>query len=319
MTTAAYHDLVVAPDAGDWFAGDDPAALVLVDGPPPTASPLGLPAVFCWVGDRLGGDGDGVAETIDVIVGPDDVDALRATVANAPLASVTLALLLRSIRRLDVETGLVAESTAYSLLQGGPEFERWRAANPPSPSVEEGPPVVVDRRVDHLDVVLNRPHRHNAITAGLRDGVHEALALALLDDSIRTIGLSGAGPSFSSGGDLDEFGTRPDPATAHRTRLARSPARLLHRVSDRVTVRLHGLALGGGIELAAFAARVVAHPDTTIGLPEVGLGLIPGAGGTVSVTRRAGPIRTAALALTGRRIDATTALAWGLVDEIETD
>ena len=114
----------------------------------------------------------------------------------------------------------------------------------------------------------------------------------------------GNGPSFCSGGDLDEFGTRPDPATAHVTRLARSPARLIYRLRTRITVQLHGAAFGGGIEMAAFADIVEAHPDTRIALPEVGLGLIPGAGGTVSVTSRIGRQRTAALALSGREIDA---------------
>jgi len=61
---------------------------------------------------------------------------------------------------------------------------------------------------------------------------------------------------------------------------------------------------------------VVAAPDTRIALPEVALGLIPGAGGTVSVTRRVGRQRAAALALSGREIDARTALSWGLVDRI---
>ena len=68
--------------------------------------------------------------------------------------------------------------------------------------------------------------------------------------------------------------------------------------------------------MAAFARTVVADPGTRIALPEVGLGLIPGAGGTVSVTRRIGRQRTAALALCGRELDAATALAWGLVDEV---
>ena len=69
--------------------------------------------------------------------------------------------------------------------------------------------------------------------------------------------------------------------------------------------------------MAAFADTVIAHPDTAIRLPEISLGLIPGAGGTVSLSRRIGRQRTAALALTGRQIDATTALDWGLVDRIE--
>jgi enoyl-CoA hydratase/carnithine racemase len=61
---------------------------------------------------------------------------------------------------------------------------------------------------------------------------------------------------------------------------------------------------------------VRAHPDTVLGLPELSLGLIPGAGGTVSISRRIGRWRTAYLVLSGRTIDAPTALRWGLVDEI---
>ena len=68
--------------------------------------------------------------------------------------------------------------------------------------------------------------------------------------------------------------------------------------------------------MAAFCGHVVAAPDAVFGLPELGLGLTPGAGGTVSVTRRIGRWRTAYLVLSGRTIDADTALAWGLVDEI---
>jgi enoyl-CoA hydratase/carnithine racemase len=87
-------------------------------------------------------------------------------------------------------------------------------------------------------------------------------------------------------------------------------------VADRVVVHLHGDVAGSGIELAAFAGRVVAARSTRISLPEVGLGLIPGAGGTVSLPRRIGRHRTLRLALGEASIDADTALAWGLVDEV---
>jgi enoyl-CoA hydratase/carnithine racemase len=79
---------------------------------------------------------------------------------------------------------------------------------------------------------------------------------------------------------------------------------------------LHGACMGAGIELAAFARRVVAAADAAIGLPEVTLGLIPGAGGTISLPRRIGRHRTALLALSGKNVDAATALEWGLVDEV---
>ena len=97
-------------------------------------------------------------------------------------------------------------------------------------------------------------------------------------------------------------------------RLHRSAARAIWTVRDRVVVRLHGACIGSGIELAAFASRVVVAPDARIGLPELDMGLIPGAGGTVSLPARIGRHRTMALALRGQTIDAATALAWGLAD-----
>jgi enoyl-CoA hydratase/carnithine racemase len=98
-----------------------------------------------------------------------------------------------------------------------------------------------------------------------------------------------------------------------------SVGRAIDRIRDRVTAHLHGPCAGSGVELPAFAGRVVAHRDTTLLLPEVELGLVPGAGGTVSLPRRIGRHRTAELALRGVPIDAATALAWGLVDAIDVD
>jgi enoyl-CoA hydratase/carnithine racemase len=70
------------------------------------------------------------------------------------------------------------------------------------------------------------------------------------------------------------------------------------------------------MELPAFASRVVARSDATFHLPEVGMGLVPGAGGTASIPTRIGRQRTAWLAITGATIDARTAMAWGLVDDL---
>jgi enoyl-CoA hydratase/carnithine racemase len=169
-----------------------------------------------------------------------------------------------------------------------------------------------------LTITLNRPHVHNAFSRSMRDGLAEALAVAMADDSIDRIVLQGAGPSFCSGGDLNEFGDFPDPASSHVIRLTRSPARLVARLAARVEVRTHGSCMGAGAELPAFAGRVVAHPATRFALPELSLGLVPGAGGTVSLPRRIGRHRTALLGLTGTPIDAETALGWGLVDAVDT-
>jgi hypothetical protein len=239
-------------------------------------------------------------------------------VDRSAIASVTLVQVLRLGRALNVGEALVAESLAYSTLQGGPRFRAWLAARQPGSRHETtGPPVLVERDGSTLTIVLNRPAVHNAFNAAMRDALVEALRLVALDPSITSVDVSGAGPSFCSGGDLDEFGTSPDPATAHLIRTSRSAGRWVHECRDRVTFHLHGACVGAGIELPAFADRVVARSDATFLLPEVQMGLVPGAGGTASIPRRIGRRRTAWLAITGTTIDAGTAVRWGLVDEIE--
>jgi hypothetical protein len=278
----------------------------------------GLPAVIVGTGrDGVDGLAGPVAELFDVVAA--DPEPVVSLVQAAPQAAVTLALVLRASVALSVPAGLAAESAAYSMLQAGPESARWRAtsASVANGTVDERPPVVVERAGSDLHITLSRPHRHNAVNVALREALVAALTVACTDPSIERVRLDGAGPSFCSGGDLAEFGTLPDPATAHLVRLTHSPARLLAELGPRLEVRLHGACIGAGIEMAAFAGRVVAHPDTLISLPEVTLGLIPGAGGTVSLPRRIGRHRTAELALGGAPIDAATAKRWGLVDAVE--
>jgi len=80
---------------------------------------------------------------------------------------------------------------------------------------------------------------------------------------------------------------------------------------------VHGACIGAGTELTAFAGTVVADDESYFQLPECRFGLVPGAGGTVSVLRRIGRQRTAWMAITGERVEAKTALRWGLIDAIE--
>jgi hypothetical protein len=249
-------------------------------------------------------------------VGADDgrVDRLVASVAAAPLAALTLANLLPASARTSIEDGLLLESLAYSTLLAGPEFRAWRESTPPGTVPPVDAPVLLDRRDDTLVITLNRPERHNAFGRAVRDGLLDALALVACDDTIADVVLTGAGRSFCSGGDLDEFGTAADPAAAHLTRLGTSAGRATHRLRDRVRPRLHGACIGAGIEVPAFAAHVTADDSAWFMLPELSMGLIPGAGGTVSITRRIGRHRAAYLALSGERIDVATALEWGLVD-----
>lgn len=244
------------------------------------------------------------------------VESLCAAIGENPRAAVILAHILRADVP-DLRTALDLESLGYSTLLGGAEFARWLARRGPRPLPSDvADPVLTNRSGAVLTVTLNRPRRRNAYGAQLRDALVDALRLAALDDTIERVVLDGAGPCFCSGGDLDEFGTTPDPVLAHLIRTTAGAGPLLHRLADRLEVHLHGPCVGAGIELPAFAGRVIAAPDATFRLPELAMGLIPGAGGTVSITRRIGRWRTAYLALSGLSLTAEIAVRWGLVDTI---
>ena len=301
----------------------------------------------------------------------DQADHVSQAVLSNPLAASTLVHLLRLSAGLPAHDALMAESLAYSTLQGGPEFRAWLAqhrtaladrqrsrsrtnidkssSREPIPKTEhsldvgvkttagersidddhnqaavgsgqhrhsQGAAVLARRDGPLFEITLNRPDTHNAFNAEMRDGLVQALETAEADDRVAGIVVRGTGSSFCSGGDLAEFGTTPDAASAHLVRATRNAARAMAVSSARLRVEVHGACVGAGVELPAFAAHVTARQDAYFQLPEVGMGLVPGAGGTVSVPRRIGRQRTAYMAITGRRIDAATALGWGLIDEL---
>ena len=256
------------------------------------------------------------------LVAADDPEAMAHTLRSAardnPQAAVVLGRLLRTGSRLTAGQALDAESLAYSTLLAGRGFARWLAArgHRPAPPPATADTVLVRRDGDVLHLTLNRPERRNAYGRDLRDALVAALDIALLDDTVEVV-LDGNGPSFCSGGDLGEFGTQSDMATAHLVRTRGGAARLLHHLRDRVTVRVHGTCVGAGIELPAFASRIVADPKSVFRLPELSMGLIPGAGGTVSIPRRIGRWRTLYLVLTGCSLTADRALSWALVDDLQ--
>lgn len=237
-----------------------------------------------------------------------------------PQAAAVCDDVLRSIDLAGpTRAGVITESLAYSTLQSGPEFARWLAERGPATVPDIPDPVQAERDGDRLHVRFNRPRRHNAFSTEMRAALLEALEVARLDPSITEVVLTGNGPSFCSGGDLAEFGTFVDPASAHLARTRHSPALVLDELTTRLgracRAEVHGQVLGSGLEMAAYCGWVQAHPEAVFGLPELSLGLIPGAGGTVSITRRIGRWRTAYLVLSGRTIDPPTALKWGLIDE----
>jgi enoyl-CoA hydratase len=270
------------------------------------------------------------------LIHADDLKRIMEQVAASPIAAAALTTTLRAGRSMGVDARLALESATYSALQVGPEFQRWRANRPfrSHRAVDEQAPqdenaahgetrtstVRVRRDGNRLAIELARPHHGNAVNRSLRDDLCEALGVALIDGSVSEVWITGAGPHFCTGGDLDEFHTFDSPAEGHLVRLQRSPTRMLAALADRPSVslriHLHGNCAGSGVELAAFGNYVTAHTDTTFVLPELSLGLIPGAGGTASIVNRIGADRTAWLLLTGQRIDAATALRWGLIDGI---
>ncbi len=240
------------------------------------------------------------------------IDAVLAT----PGAAVVAAQLLRGHDQRTVHEGLLVESLAYATLQAGPEFAAWLAGRGRRVRRDLGEPRV--EMVDHgdtVDIVLNRPRLHNLMDAAMRDQLTTAL-LAAGSEPDRSIRIRSTGSSFCGGGDPAEFGTVSDPTAAHLIRSGANVAPVLAAVADRTSVEIDGPAVGAGIELAAFASHITASTPATFRLPELQMGLIPGAGGTVSIPARIGRQRTLAWLLTGDEIDAGTALEWGLIDEL---
>ena len=281
--------------------------------PPEAAASLARLAVV-----SIGLAAPGSAPAFDVLV-EDAVDAagIADGIAGTPRAALACCQVLRHGEGLDTAAGLLLESTAYGALQAGAEFARWlegrgRRVRP----VEAEPPVLVDADDDTVRLTLNRPRLRNAFSAAMRDALVEALRPLAAPGDSRQVLLAGNGSAFCCGGDPAEFGTVADPVAAHLIRSSANAAPWLDRLADRLTVRVHGPAVGAGVELAAFAGRLEATDSATFSLPEVSMGLMPGAGGTVSVPRRIGRQQAARMCLTGTTIDAATALDWGLVDAI---
>lgn len=169
-------------------------------------------------------------------------------------------------------------------------------------------------------ITLNRPAAINAINDGIRFGLPAALKSFDEDPRVRVIVVRGAGPrGFCTGADLKE--SRP-PTTAFATRSPQSPSnwiRAFDQAAKPVIASIHGFCLGGGLEIALACDLRVASADATFSLPETGLGLIPGGGGTQRLPRIVGLGRALELMLTGDRIDAAEALRIGLINRIAPD
>ena len=265
------------------------------------------------------GIGTGAAEQACDVILPDDskLDLLDKNIRRAPIAAMVLVQHLRASETLSMADALLAESLAYSAVQKGPEFETWLTTyKGGSLNEETGPSIIADVTGNDLNIRLNRPKNYNAIGTEMRDALCEILDMAILNPNIETISLTGSGKTFSIGGAIQEFGEVTDPATAHWIRSLRLPATRFAQLKEKLSFYINGAAIGAGTEIAAFGKHVTASPKAWFQLPELKYGLIPGAGGTVSLPRRIGRQRTAYMALTMEKFSAQKAEDWGLVDQI---
>jgi enoyl-CoA hydratase/carnithine racemase len=178
----------------------------------------------------------------------------------------------------------------------------------------------------HIDgpvarITLARAEKLNALTVPMLDALDAACAQLERSPGVRAVVLDSANPkAFCSGADIAAWGALSP------GEMWRSWTRIGHRIFDRLATlpqptiaAIHGLALGGGLELALACDLRVAAANSSFALPEATVGAIPGWGGTRRLARLIGPGRAKHMIFRSARIDAATALAWGLVEDIVDD
>jgi enoyl-CoA hydratase/carnithine racemase len=171
-------------------------------------------------------------------------------------------------------------------------------------------------------VTLNRPDKLNALDRGAFEGLHDAGArtrAAIEDGAVKAVLLRGEGRAFSSGLDISLFGESLSSGKGFDDEgiaWLQQAFTVWEDLPVPTVAAVRGVALGGGCQLAAACHLRIAAPDASFGVLEARWGLVPDLGGTYRLPRLVGLSRAVDLAVSTRRIDASTALAWGLVDAI---
>ncbi len=166
-------------------------------------------------------------------------------------------------------------------------------------------------------VTLNRPQALNAYNLQTRDELYQVLGAIKDDPEVKVVIFRGAGErAFCAGADLTEFLTAPSPVIARQVRWERDIWGLFLSVTQPLIAALHGYVLGSGIEIALCCDIRLASEDTQFGLPEVGLGMLPAAGGTQTLPRVIGRAKALEMLLTGRWITAKEAHRLKLVNRV---
>lgn len=178
--------------------------------------------------------------------------------------------------------------------------------------------VIVERHGAIAKVILNNPPM-NIITVELTSQFSATLDQLAQDDDVRVVVLTGAGQrSFCAGSDVKEMHTITGRGAMVERKLA-NENRVYSQLDDfpKPTIAaIHGLALGGGLELAVCCDLIVSDENAKLGLPEINLGWFPGSGGPARVTKRIGDARAKELMFFGDFIAPATALDWGLINRV---
>jgi enoyl-CoA hydratase / 3-hydroxyacyl-CoA dehydrogenase len=169
-------------------------------------------------------------------------------------------------------------------------------------------------------LTINRPDTMNALNEEVVAQFEEAFRAAVADPAVAAIVIAGSGKAFIAGADIRFFVRNIESGDLDRiaafTERGQALLRAIETCAKPVIARLHGLALGGGVELALACHAIVATPKASLAFPETGIGIYPGLGGTQRTTRRIGKGLAKWLVLTGQTVGAEEALAIGLVDRV---
>jgi enoyl-CoA hydratase len=166
-------------------------------------------------------------------------------------------------------------------------------------------------------LTINRPQVLNALNSEVVRELECALFELNLDDSVKAVVLTGAGEkSFVAGADIKEMSEISSFEAQDFARRGQRLMLLINKMRKPVIAAVNGYALGGGLELALACDFIYASEKAKFGFPEVGLGVIPGFGGTQNLARLIGPNKANELVFSGRIIPAAKALAWGIVNEV---
>jgi len=174
--------------------------------------------------------------------------------------------------------------------------------------------VTLTQQEDIAVITLDNPPV-NSLSFEVRDALKHKLDQVRQDATYKALVIIGAGRMFSSGADISEFNQSPPPDTPNLPRIIDD----LENSLKPVVAAIHGVAAGGGLELTLGCHYRIASPTTRLGLPEVTLGFVPGAGGTQRLPRLVGLERALDMIVSGRLVPAHEALASGVIDEITED